>query len=252
MSKLYSFGCSFTSIKWKDWCIAKYGYPDNHLYTELLSHKLGLELIDSSYEARGNNSILLDFASTKFEDNSVVILQLTGFSRYEFINFHSDIKENETWYLDKNIIGPITSASIRFGEGGDRFFSLEDTKTYFDFVLSFEKLFLINDLYNATKLISKFEKEYPTCKFILTTIENVKNPIFNVVEDFYKKRKDIIDRIDYNGFYEYNINFTWEKYCEEHGIENDFMKTDKHLNQLGNTIVYEKILSKLEGYASLI
>jgi hypothetical protein len=30
------------------------------------------------------------------------------------------------------------------------------------------------------------------------------------------------------------------------------MKTDKHLNQLGNTIVYEKILSKLEGYASLI
>jgi hypothetical protein len=251
LPKLYSFGCSFTSLKWKNWCVSKHGYPEYELYTETLSNKLGLELIDSSYEARGNNSILLDFASTKFEDNSVIILQLTGFSRYEFINFHSKIKENETWYLDKNIIGPITSASIRFGEGGDRFFSLEDTKTYFDFVLSFEKLFLINDLYNATKLISKFEKEYPTCKFILTTIENVENPIFNVVEDFYEKRRDIIDRIDYNGFYEYNIDLTWEKYCEEHGIENDFMKTDKHLNQLGNTIVYEKILSKLEGYASL-
>lgn len=250
MKRLYSFGCSFTSLDWKNWCVKEYNYPPNKLYTELLAEELGLELKDSSYSARGNNSILLDFASTKFEDNSVVVLQLTGFNRLEFLNFNSDIKKNQTWCFDDYLIGPITTASIKFGEGGDRFFNIDDTNLYFDFVTKFEGIMLINDLYNATKLIKKKEEETIGCKFILLTIENVMNPIFNVVDDFYTKRSDIINRIDYNGFYEDNKEFTWKNYCIEMGIDNEHMKNDAHLTQTGNKKVFDKVLEKI-GYVTL-
>lgn len=242
MKRLYSFGCSFTSIDWKNWCISEYGYPPNKLYTELLADELGLELIDSSYSARGNNSILLDFASTTFDDNSVVILQLTGFNRFEFLTFDKDIQKNQTWYFDDYLKGPVSTASIKFGEGGDRFFNLEDTKMYFNFVTQFEKIFLVNDLFNANKLIKKKEKENKGCKFLLLTIENIFNPIFNVDNDFYKRRKDLIDSISYNGFYEDNKEFIWKNWVEEKGVNNQQMLNDYHLTEEGNSRVFDKLI----------
>jgi hypothetical protein len=248
VKRLYSFGCSFTSLDWKNWCVTQYNYPQNRLYTELLAEELGLELIDSSYSARGNNSILLDFASTSFEDDSVIILQLTGFNRYEFLNFDSSIQRNQTWCFDDYLKGPITTASIKFGEGGDGFFNLDDTQTYFDFVTKFEPLFLINDLYNANKLIQKKEKENKSCKFLLLTIENIFNPIFNVDNDFFIKRKDLIDRINYNGFYEDNREYIWKNWAEKNNINNQQMLNDYHLTEEGNKKVFDKLIGYVNSH----
>ena len=246
MKRLYSFGCSFTSLDWKNWCVSQYGYPPNKLYTEILADEFGLELIDSSYSARGNNSILLDFASTSFEDDSLVILQLTGFNRLEFLSFDKDIQKNQTWCFDDYLKGPITTASIKFGEGGDGFLSLEDSRMYFNFVTQFEKFFLINDLFNANKLIKKKEAENKGCKFLLLTIENIYNPIFNVDTEFYIRRKDLVNRINYNGFYEDNKECIWKNWAEENGIDNQQMLNDYHLTEVGN----KKVAEKLIGYVN--
>ena len=119
---------------------------------------------------------------------------------------------------------------------------------YFNFVTQFEKFFLINDLFNANKLIKKKEAENKSCKFLLLTIENIYNPIFNVDTEFYIRRKDLVNRINYNGFYEDNKEYIWKNWAEENGIDNQQMLNDYHLTEVGNKRVAEKLIGYVNSH----
>jgi len=52
----------------------------------------------------------------------------------------------------------------------------------------------------------------------------------------------LIDRINYNGFYEDNKEYIWKNWAEENEINNPQMLNDYHLTEEGNKKVFEKLI----------
>jgi hypothetical protein len=224
MNNLYSFGCSFSSVDFKNAQINQFGYIKHRLYNELLAENLNLNLICNAYEGRGNNSIILDFAETEFEDNSLVIIQLSFSNRIEF---RKESKINK-------ISAPITSATLQ-SKYDDIDVTEKHIETYFDFVNTWNDILIFNDIYQIVNSIKKKEAKYPNCKFLLITPHYVKKQLF-------ENNLDLHNYIKLNQFLNLNVE-TWTQY----GIKINDKKYlgNGHLSPNGNETLYKNILNIL-------
>lgn len=216
MAKLYSYGCSFSDVSFKNDEIKLRGYNEHKLYTELLSKKLNLELEYNASPGRGNNSILLDFALSNFEDNSIIIIQLTLFTRIELLVKHTN--PNVLRYSEP-AVGPFTSATLTHFKDdlniNDKFIN-----TYINFVDVFYDIICFTDLYNTFKIIEDKKKKYKNCKFLVISAGLIN-------EENFKNDKHLIDMISINGFM--NKNYP------THGNK------DPHLNKWGNLNLFRDL-----------
>jgi hypothetical protein len=224
MNNLYSFGCSFSSVDFKNGQINQFGYIKHRLYNELLAENLNLNLICNAYEGRGNNSIILDFAETDFEDNSLVIIQLSFSNRIEF---RKESKINK-------ISAPITSATLQ-SKYDDIDVTEKHIETYLDFVNTWNDILIFNDIYQIVNSIKKKEAKYPNCKFLLITPHYVKKQLF-------ENNLDLHNYIKLNQFLNLNVE-TWNEY----GIKINDKKYlgNGHLSPNGNETLYKNILNIL-------
>jgi len=223
MNNLYSFGCSFSSVDFKNGQINQFGYIKHRLYNELLAENLNLNLICNAYEGRGNNSIILDFAETEFEDNSLVIIQLSFSNRIEF---RKESKINK-------ISAPITSATLT--HFSNEVITEKHKETYLDFVNTWNDILIFNDIYQIVNSIKKKEAKYPNCKFLLITPHYVKKQLF-------EKNMNLHNYIKLNQFLNLNVE-TWTQY----GIKINDKKYlgNGHLSPNGNETLYKNILNIL-------
>jgi hypothetical protein len=230
MNNLHSFGCSFSSVNFKNKCVEDRGYIEYKLYNELLAEKLNLNLICSSYEGRGNNSIILDFAETDFKNTSLVIIQLTFPHRIEFRK--NNILDD---YNSDTITQPITSATL--SHLSHKGITEKHIETYINFVDEWYDILAFTDIYNITNSINKKQIKYPNCKFLLITPDEIKKEIFKNNLNLYKN-------INLNGFL--NLNFeTWVEYGKK--INDSRYFKDGHLSTNGNQKLYENILNIIEN-----
>jgi hypothetical protein len=230
VKNLYSFGCSFSSVNFKNKCVKDRGYIEHKLYNELLAEKLNLHLICSSYEGRGNNSIILDFAETDFKDTSLVIIQLTFPHRIEFAKNNISDDDNSN-----TITQPITSATL--SHLSYKGITEKHVETYINFVDEWHDVLAFTDIYNITNSINKKQIKYPNCKFLLMTPDKIKKEIFKNNLNLYKN-------INLNGFL--NLNFeTWVEYGKK--INDSRYFKDGHLSPNGNQKLYENILNIIEN-----
>lgn len=226
MSKLYTFGCSFSDVNYKNNTIKHNNYPEHMLYTELLSNELKLELVNNGYSGRGSNSILLDFAAEQFEDNSVVIVQLTLPERVEL----RKINRNLPMKLD--VSGPITHSSILHYKN-DPDITEKHVESYVEFVYTFNDILTFTDVYFAAETIFKKEKQYPTCRFYLITPHLVKKELFVENSEHFKK-------INLNGFIYSEKHDNWIDYAKR--TKNMEINDDPHLSPLGNYTLFDEII----------
>jgi len=236
MNNLYSFGCSFSSVDFKNTKIKHYGYPEHKLYNELLAEKLNLNLINDAYEGRGNNSIILGFAETEFKNNSLVIIQLTFPNRLEFRKNKIPIDGNK-WSNNRysSITQPISSATLT--HFSNEVITQKHIETYLDFVNEWDKILIFTDIYNIVNSIKKKQIKYPNCKFLLITPNSVQKELFE--NNLY-----LYEYIKLNGFYSNNIQ-NWDMYGKL--INDDRYKDDPHLSPNGNKKLYEIILNILKN-----
>jgi hypothetical protein len=230
MGNLYSFGCSFSSINFKNAYCIHGGYPEHKLYNELLAEKLNLNLINDAYEGRGNNSIILKFAESDFKNTDLVIIQLTLPHRMEFR------KENTiTDYNSITISQPITSATLPHVV--HKLITQKQFETYIDFINEWEDILMFTDIFNIVNSIKLKQKKYPNCKFLLITLNEIKKEIFTNNLDLYKN-------INLNGFCNMGIE-TWEMYGKL--VNDDRYIGDTHFSPIGNQKLYEIILNILRN-----
>lgn len=221
--KLYSFGCSFSSITYKEKCIRDFNYPNYKLYNELLSEKLNLELKCDAYEGAGNNSILIDLASQDFEDNSTIVVQLTYFHRLELRkSFNLPLLDSKI-----SVSGPITSATIHHFGQDDQITEVH-IQDYLNFVTSFHDILCFNDLFILDKIIQTKKKNQKNLKFICLTADEVNEKLFTT-------NKNLLDNITLNGFHKIGYE-TWSI-------------SDPHLNPNGNKKLTEDLF-KIINYES--
>jgi hypothetical protein len=230
MKNLYSFGCSDSSVNFKNAQYKYRGYPEHKLYNELLAEELNLNLINDAYEGRGNNSIILKFVESDFKNTDLVIIQLTFPHRIEFR------KDNIPVYMNPHTISqPITSATLPHVV--HKLITQKQFETYIDFVNEWENILMFTDIFNIVNSIKLKQKKYPNCKFLLITPNEIKKEIFTNNLDLYKN-------INLNGFYKMGIE-TWEMYGKL--INDDRYIDDKHFSPIGNQKLYEIILNILEN-----
>jgi hypothetical protein len=172
MGNLYSFGCSYSSVDFKNSNCIHEGYPKHKLYNELLAEELNLNLINDAYEGRGNNSIILNFAETEFEDNSLVIIQLTYSNRIEFRKDNKIVSPTIT----TTMAYPITSATLE--HFSNEIITKKHIETYLDFVNEWDKILIFTDIYNIVNSIKKKQIKYSSCKFLLITPNKIQKEIF--------------------------------------------------------------------------
>lgn len=231
MGNLYSFGCSYSSVKFKNAQYIHKKYPEHKLYNELLAEELNLNLINDAYEGRGNNSIILGFAETEFEDNSLVIIQLTFPNRIEFRKNNKIITPINTTTISQ----PITSATLE--HFSNEIITQRHKETYLDFVNEWNKILTFTDIYNIVNSIKKKQIKYPNCKFLLITPNNIQKEIF-------ENNLDLYEYITLNGFYKMNIE-DWDTYGKL--INDDKYKGDRHCSPNGNKKLYEIILNIIKN-----
>lgn len=233
MYNLYSFGCSFSSVNFKNNEINHYGYLQHKLYNELLAEKLNLNLINYAYEGRGNNSIILDFTETEFEDNSLVIIQLTISNRIEFRKDKTPLDRDIQSNNRHNITQPITSATL--AHFSNKVITKRQIETYLDFVNEWDNIIVFTDIYNIVNSIKKKQIKYPSCKFLLISADRIKKELF-------ENNLHLYDYIKLNGFCLDNIQ-TWHMYGK---LINDKKYLDNfHFSLNGNETLYKNILNIL-------
>jgi hypothetical protein len=230
MNNLYSFGCSFSSVNFKNYYINTFNYVNHKLYNELLAEKLNLNLINEAYEGIGNNSIILNFAETEFKDNSLVIIQLTFPNRIEF---RKENNTNDFTTTIGTITQPISSATLT--HFSNEVITEKHKETYLDFVNTWDDILTFNDIYQIVNSIKKKEAKYPNCKFLLITPHYVKKQLF-------EKNINLHNYIKLNQFLNLNVE-TWTQY----GIKINDKKYlgDGHLSPNGNETLYKNILNIL-------
>ncbi len=217
MAKLYSFGCSFSDVLFKNNEVKLHNYKEHKLYTELLSKRLNLELVYNARPGRGNNTMLLDFALTDFEDDSIVIIQLTLFTRIELLVKHEN--PNILRY-SKPTLGPFTSATITHFKN-DLNINNKHIDTYVNFVDVFYDILCFNDLHNTFQIIENKKRKSNNCKFLVITAGEV-------LEEKFKDDKHLFDMISINGFM--NVG----KYPTH-------ANGDPHLNKWGNLNLFRDL-----------
>jgi hypothetical protein len=217
MDKLYSFGCSFSDVIFKNNNILLYNYNQHKLYTELLAEKLELELVCNARPGRGNNTMLVDIASTDFEDNSIIIIQLTFFYRLEFLIKSYDSK---TLHFESPKIRPFTSATLEQWET-DMYINKKHIESYANFVETFYDILCFNDLYSIFNVIENKKLKSKNCNFFVISAEPINKKNF-------EKDKYLFNMICLNGFMDSHI---YPNYSD----------TDPHLNELGNLNLFTNL-----------
>jgi hypothetical protein len=203
---------------------------DYKLYTELLSEELNLDLICDAYEGRGSNSIILNFAVTEFEENSIVIIQLTFPNRIELVKQYNKKSKNEN-----KISYPLSFATLdHYNDDPD--ITFEHKKTYIDFVSTYYDILTFNDIFFVTKIIKEKKIKYPSCKFILITPHLVKQNLFD-------KNIELLDYISYDGFF-YDFE-NWDLYGKL--VNEKKYINDLHLSKNGNIEFYKKLLKIIKN-----
>jgi hypothetical protein len=215
MGKLYSFGCSFSDVIFKNAEIKTKGYPKHKLYTELLADSLNLELITDAYDGRGNNTILLNLAMSDFDDNSIVIIQLTISNRLELkkwynkdVTFESDVKITHFTHATMN----------HFAD--DKDINRQHLEDYTYFVTTFYDILCFNDLHNLNNIIKNKENKFKNCKFYVITALKYET-------DLFLRNEYLRDIIDINGIMT--------------GRYDNWSHNDPHLTDEGNLTLFNDL-----------
>jgi len=220
MAKLYSFGCSFSDVDFKNAEIKGKNYPEHKLYTELLSDKLNLELVTDAYVGRGNNTILLNLAMSDFEDESKIIIQLTIFDRLELKKWFNRDYEPTNGYIT-----PFTHATLTHFTD-DKDIKKEHLEDYLYFVTTFYDILQFNDLYNLNEIIKNKKNKCKNCKFYVITPLKIDTKKFLRFEH-------LIDIVHINGF----MNEKYEYWSYD----------DRHLSDKGNLTLFNDLLKIIEN-----
>lgn len=91
MSRLITFGCSFTygSALPDDWpgSPPPHNKPSQYSWSKLLADKLGREIVNNGIPGAGNLEILQKILNTKFEKDDLVVTGWSHFDRFDFYTF---------------------------------------------------------------------------------------------------------------------------------------------------------------------
>jgi hypothetical protein len=186
-----------------------------------LADSLNLELITDAYAGRGNNTILLNLAMSDFDDNSIIVIQLTVSNRLElkkWFNNDAPIEPNFN-------VRPFTHATINHFDD-DKDIKKEHLEDYIHFVTTFYDILCFNDLYQLNEIIKNKKNKCKNCKFYVITARKYETYLF-------LRHEHLNNIIDINGI----MTKRYDSWSSE----------DPHLNDKGSLTLFNDLLKIIKN-----